>query len=488
MFSLCEIEKNSWSDDAVLDDFQSEWRTERACVTVIIPALNEAETISSVVEFASRSPLVDEVIVVDDGSIDGTAELAEAAGARVIISTMLGKGASMEDGMRAAKNEYLLYLDGDLQGLANDLVERMTLPLITGEADFVKAKFRRDGGRVTALTARPLLRTYFPELTGFDQPLSGIMSARRSLLSKLRFENDYGVDVGLFIDAARAKARLAEVDVGELKHDSHPLSFLEEMATQVARTILGRASCCGRLRDSYLEEVMESERHEQASLENFLAKTGGARRIALFDMDGTLLNGRFIQELAWRTGRVEALDNYLDNIALGTEFRTQAIGSLFAGVDRGIFEETARQIPLMDGAVDAVVGLRKSGFCVGIVTDSFYLVAEIVRRRVFADFALGNLMRFKRGKATGIVTLAPAMFHENGCPEHRHCKSNVIRHVVERLGVPPENMLSVGDGRNDVCMLRATGKSVAFQPKTLETAQAAQQVFNSSLAEVLALV
>jgi glucosyl-3-phosphoglycerate synthase len=481
MIGPCQIEQDSWCSG-------DEWQSQQRCVSVIIPVLNEAATISSVVEFASRSPLVDEVIVVDDGSIDGSPELAVAAGARVIMSTMLGKGASMEDGTRYAKNEWLLFLDGDLQGLAPDLVERMTLPLIAGEADFVKAKFRRAGGRVTALTARPLLRTYFPELSAFNQPLSGIMAARRSLLATLRFENDYGVDVGLFIDAARANARLAEVDVGELKHDSHPLTFLEEMATQVARTILGRAACCGRLRESYVQEVVEAERHHQATLENFLSKTGGARRVALFDMDGTLLNGRFVLELAQRTGRAEALDKYLDNAALGAELRTRAIGSLFAGLDRGIFEETARQIPLIDGAVDAVVGLRKAGFCVGIVTDSYQLVAEIVRRRVFADFALGNLMRFKRGKATGAVTLAPTMFHDNGCPEHRFCKSNVIRHVVDKLGVSPEDMLSVGDGRNDICMLRATGKSVAFQPKALETAQAAQQVLNSNLAEVLAFI
>ncbi len=458
-----------------------------ARVSVIIPVLNEADTIASIVAFASRSVLIDEVIVVDDGSIDGTPELAATAGARVITSTMLGKGTSMEDGMRAARNECLLYLDGDLEGLAPDLIERMTLPLRTGTADFVKAKFQRSGGRVTALTAKPLLRTYFPELATFDQPLSGIMAARRSLLQTLRFDNDYGVDIGLLIDAARANARLAEVDVGEIKHDSHPLSFLEEMATQVARSILRRAACCGRLRESYMQDVLENERQQQATLVGCLARSRTAQRVALFDMDGTLLDGRFIQELAQRTERQGALGEYLDKFSLTPELRTRAIGSLFAGVDRNMFEQTARDIPLMDGAVDAVVGLRKSGFCVGIVTDSFQLVAEIVRRRVFADFALGNLMRFKRGKATGIVTLSPAMFHDYGCPEHRYCKGNAVQHVVETFSITPEDILSVGDGHNDICMLRATGKSVAFRPKEPETARAARMVLHSALSEVLGL-
>ena len=139
-------------------------------ISVIIPALNEAATIASVVSFARRSPGVSEVIVIDDGSIDGTPEFAHAAGARVLTSTLLGKGTSMEDGLWAAREEILVYLDGDLHGLCDNLIERMTTPLFAGRADFVKARFSRGGGRVTALMARPLLGTFFPELARFDQP------------------------------------------------------------------------------------------------------------------------------------------------------------------------------------------------------------------------------------------------------------------------------------------------------------------------------
>lgn len=463
--------------------FWTKWRPCKGRLSVVIPALNEGATIASVVEFARRSPLVNEVIVMDDGSIDGTPECATAAGARVIRSMMLGKGVSMEEGMLAAKNEWILYLDGDLQGLARDLVERMTLPLVSGEADMVKAKFRRSGGRVTALTAKPLLKTYFPELTLFDQPLSGVMAARRSLLRKLRFENDYGVDVGLLIDALQAKASLTQVDVGELRHDSQPLELLEEMATQVARTILGRASLYGRLRESYMEEVLECERHEKVAWGRL---KGNVERVALFDMDGTLLQGRFIHELAKRTRRESRLAKFLDNFNISAEERSRQIGRLFMGVKRDTFTETARHMPLTIGAVDTVVGLRKAGYRVGIVTDSFLAAAEVVRRRVFADFAVANLMRFKRGIATGMVTPTPAMFHPAGCPDHPCCKSNVIRHLTEQLGVSPENVLSVGDGWNDVCMLKATGKSIAFEPKFRETAEAAQQVVMTDLAEVLA--
>ncbi len=115
-------------------------------ITVVIPVLNESRTVARVVKFAKKAPLVGEVLVIDDGSIDGTDESAKAAGATVITSSFLGKGASMEDGLQAARFEFVLYLDGDLRRLRRDLVQLMTQPLIDGTADFVKARFARSGG------------------------------------------------------------------------------------------------------------------------------------------------------------------------------------------------------------------------------------------------------------------------------------------------------------------------------------------------------
>lgn len=454
-------------------------------VSVIVPVLDESETISAVVQFANRSPLVDEVIVIDDGSIDGTPELAQGAGARVVTSTMLGKGASMEDGMRVAKNDILVYLDGDLAGLSEDLIERMVQPIADNEADFVKAKFTRAAGRVTVLTAKPLLKTYFPELAHFEQPLSGIIAARRSLLQTMRFENDYGVDIGLLIDAAIAKARIAEVDIGHIEHDSQPLEVLGEMATQVARALLDRATRCGRHRTSYVAEIKDAERLTRAHPSEVLNRLPQPERVALFDMDGVLLNGRFIRELAEATGKVSELAEWLDNQLVGAAERTRRIAKIFAGVPGELFENIARNMPLITGAVEAVVGLRKQGYRVGIITDSFQIVAETVRRRVFADFTLSNLMRFSRGKASGNITICPAMVHPDGCKEHVVCKFNALRHIMDRTGIAPHQVLAVGDGDNDICLLKAVGTSIAFEPKTPAVRAAARHVVENNLAHVL---
>jgi hypothetical protein len=132
----------------------------------------------------------------------------------------------MEDGVWAAQNEIVLFLDGDLCGLPDDLVSRVTAPILEQGADFVKAQFSRSAGRVTMLTARPLMKTFFPELNYIDQPLGGIVASRRSLLRNLRFETDYGVDVALLLDVAMSGATVGQVDIGHIEHDNQSLDAL----------------------------------------------------------------------------------------------------------------------------------------------------------------------------------------------------------------------------------------------------------------------
>ena len=156
-------------------------------------------------------------------------------------------------------------------------------------------------------------------------------------------------------------------------------------------------------------------------------------RLALIDMDGTILNGRFITELARHTGREEALAKYLDRYDLTPETRTHRIAALFQGVRRELFEKIALGIPLVKGAVEAVVGLRQRGYRVGVVTDSFHVASTIVRKRVFADFSLANVMEFRHDRATGVVTLAPTMRSDRK-GRLAYDKLNALRFLVKRNG------------------------------------------------------
>jgi len=457
-------------------------------ITVIIPVLNEYPTVSSVIEFARKAPGVTEVIVVDDGSTDGTPQIAIEAGAKVVTSTLMGKGASMEDGAWVAQNDVLVYLDGDLTELHDDLITRLTEPILQNKTGFVKARFTRSAGRVTILTARPLLKTFFPELNYVEQPLGGIIAARKSVLRNVRFESDYGVDVGLLLDVAMSGVTVEQVDIGHIQHDSQTLEALGDMARQVVRVILDRAGRYGRLDVQQIREVAEIERQSLSELSHLLHAEGRPARLALFDMDGTLLKGRFAVNLAQRTNKVVDLGELLDRHDIPADERTRRIAALFAGIPKEVFEEVARCMPLTPGAAEVVVGLRKKGYRVGVVSDSFFAATEIVRRRVFADFSIAHLMKFRRGIASGEITLCPAMAHPCGCQKHNLCKQNVMLHLCEQFGLEAEHVLAVGDGEPDACMLAAAGISVAFEPKTDAVRMSAQHVLTGSLLEILPLV
>jgi phosphoserine phosphatase len=445
-------------------------------ISVIIPVVNESETVGQVVRLALAHEQVDEVIVIDDGSIDDTPEQARQAGARVLTSTFLGKGASLQDGVKAARNKIVVFLDAHLSELPPDLISRLTQPLLHHEADLVKADVGGSTDRVCRLTVRPLLRIFFPALNNIRCPLSGLWAARRATLQKLPFEIDQGVEIGLLVDACRNGARIQQVEVAPVVVREETPELQEEIAAQVTRVILDRAARENRLRAGYCTEMLEDCRQDQADLVRVLQRAEPADRLALFDLDGVLVQGSFILELAYQLGKGKQLARYLDDPDLQGDEQTEKIAALFAGVPRDKFEEVARELPLMPGARETVAALRKQGYLVGVVSEGFHVVAEIVRCRLLADFCIAHLMKFQRGKATGRITFAPAMSHTQGCPVHAHCKANIIPYLTDLLGIPPERILAVGNGENDVCLLRAAGQSVAFRPTHPALRAAAEQV------------
>jgi hypothetical protein len=210
-------------------------------ITVIIPALNEERTIGNVVKFCLSHSLVTEVIVVDDSSEDHTVEKSMKAGALVITSAKRGKGISMKEGINHSGNEILVFLDGDIDPYPLATIDDLTQPVIRGEADFVKAAFSRNAGRVTELVAKPLLSLLYPELAAFSQPLSGMIGGRKKLFEQIDFFHDYGVDVGILIDMFLMQAKIREVNIGYIHNKSQPWNCLAKMSKEVAGAILHKA-------------------------------------------------------------------------------------------------------------------------------------------------------------------------------------------------------------------------------------------------------
>jgi glucosyl-3-phosphoglycerate synthase len=242
-------------------------------VSVCLPARNEAATIGQIIDALlplREAGLVDQLVVVDD-STDGTAEIARRHGAEVHdhstllpeLGPLLGKGDAMWRSLTVLHGELICFLDADSEHFGPHFAYGLLGPLITRpEVSFVKGFYRRPfrigdttypdgGGRVTELTARPLLNLFYPELAGIEQPLAGEVAARRGLLEQVPFVTGYGVDIALLIDAHATVGQdgLAQVDLDVRQNAHQSLRDLGPMASAVLGAVAVRLEREGRLRD-----------------------------------------------------------------------------------------------------------------------------------------------------------------------------------------------------------------------------------------------
>jgi len=228
-------------------------------VSVCIPCRNEADTVGDLIRMIEPDllgSLIDELIVLDDDSSDGTAYIAEQAGARVvsihsvhdIFGAGSGKGNAMWGSLAVSSGDIVVWIDGDITSFTRDWIVKLVIPFfLDSEVGLVKASYERPshlggGGRTTELVARPLLSLFFPELTDLHQPLAGEFAGRRSMLTAIPFAMGWGVEIGMIIDMARVfgVGSLGQVDLGIRLHRHHKLDVLSIQAAEVTATLLHR--------------------------------------------------------------------------------------------------------------------------------------------------------------------------------------------------------------------------------------------------------
>jgi len=255
-----DLRRNAWLAERCFDAVDFDLERLRALkdrsVSVILPTRDVATTLPHVLDaLEPLTDLIDELLVVDADSRDGTADIARERGVDVVsesaiqtsFGAALGKGDAMWRGLAATTGELVCFLDTDTEDFDARFALGLLGPLLSDPSlAFVKGHFRRPfkvgatttpdgGGRVTELLARPYLNLHFPELAGFRQPLAGELGATRELLERLPFPAGYGVEIANLIDAHRAVGleAMAQVDLGTRQNRHQPLSALSRMALEV---------------------------------------------------------------------------------------------------------------------------------------------------------------------------------------------------------------------------------------------------------------
>jgi glucosyl-3-phosphoglycerate synthase len=237
-------------------------------VSLVVPARNEAATVGDVVAkvrdaLVETVELVDEIVVIDSDSTDDTYAVASDAGATVHrsaeirpdLGTRPGKGEAMWKSLFVTSGEIVVFMDADLVDWDTHFVPGLLGPLLTEPGvELVKGYYERpmvagettvpfEGGRVTELVARPLIRLLFPELAGLHQPLAGEWAVRRSLFESLHVPHEYAVELAALVDTQRSRGldAIAQVDLGVRAHRHQSLRDLSGMATQILAAALARA-------------------------------------------------------------------------------------------------------------------------------------------------------------------------------------------------------------------------------------------------------
>jgi hypothetical protein len=236
-------------------------------ISLGLPTLNEEATIGHEITVLRQalvdgSPLVDEIVVVDSGSYDGTVAVARGLGVPTYLhaeilreeGTRPGKGEALWKSLHVLRGDLIAWVDTDIGNIHPKFVYGLLGPLLEEPAvGYVKGYYQRPllgetggsqtgGGRVTELTARPLLNLFFPELAGIIQPLAGEYAGRRDILERVPFFTGYGVEIGLLIDIVTRFGldRIGQVNLGSRVHRNRELRSLSLTAFAIAQVIMAR--------------------------------------------------------------------------------------------------------------------------------------------------------------------------------------------------------------------------------------------------------
>ena len=211
-------------------------------------------------------------------------------------------------------------------------------------------------------------------------------------------------------------------------------------------------------------------------------------KLIAFDMDGTLITDRFIFRLARRFGFEAKLEEIISRNIPEHE-KTRSIASLLKGKRLKEIIDTFNQIPLSPGAEQTVIELKKEGHVLAIISDSYTIATERLKKRLNFDYTVANKLIVKGEKATGEVEM-PLNWTRNRkwCLKHSVCKLNALVSLSKKTKIPLERTVAIGDSAADICMLKYAGLGIAFNPKIQAVEQSADITLKDDLTGLLTVI
>jgi HAD superfamily phosphoserine phosphatase-like hydrolase len=432
--------------------------------SAIIPAYNEGKTVAHVVREVLGCPDLGEVLVVDDGSQDDTkAVLSEFAGDKrfhhIRHEKNKGKGVALRTGLKKAKNEAILFLDADLKNITTRKINRIIKPVLNDEVDLSRARFQRKRGRVTEIAVKPMMRILFPDQS-FDQPITGQICGKKSFFETINFNTDWGVDIGILLDAIEAGQRIQEVDIGKLEHKAHTDQELSVMAQQVLETLIRKA---GLIQHKY--------------------------KLIIFTLDDTIIPRDSMQFVLKKLGLSQEMMIIRDGLENGTITYPEyllAAAELFKRKTIEEIEKACDLIKLEPYTLEVLQALKHRKFNVAIVTPSFSPIVSILAKKLgVTNYDCVELSISKQGAITGQITTRSKQHWLTRDIESAMIEST--KRVIRKANVGLPETVIVASTVRALPIFQRVGLGLAYRPKNKELKMTADKTI-TVLAEVLALV
>ena len=213
-----------------------------------------------------------------------------------------------------------------------------------------------------------------------------------------------------------------------------------------------------------------------------------AAKLVVFDMDGTLLANRLIFALADRFGFRKKLETIIEGS--GPEYeKTGRIASLLTGIRVQQFYHVLGLIPLSVGAEAVVRELKNRGYMLAIISDSYTLATEWLKKKLGFDYTIANELSLENGRISGNIKM-PLDWGKakEQCLKHSVCKLTALVHLSQKTGIPLERCVAIGDNLSDVCMLEKAGLGIAFNPKHPKLDKVADIVITEDLSQILPII